>query len=205
MKIVSGRAALFWFAAGVSLAGVPERMLRAAVGDAPAAASVPAPAEGTATPAATTGTPAPRPDTPFPVLSTPAAPTAMPSLEPAAGPAPLPAELAPSLGSLITVIIIYLLVLGGLGWFVIWLYRRLGQRVGGLVAGTEVKICHQRMIGQRQALLVVRYRDHEYFLGVTPQQITRLDMRPVDAEGELAQLDPAVLKASAPSTPPKSS
>jgi flagellar biogenesis protein FliO len=197
MKIVSGRAVLFWLAAELSLIWVGVSGLHAAEGD--TAAASPA-----VTPPATTSAPASRPDTPFPVLSTPAAPATTSGVEPVTNPEPLPPNLAPSLGTLLTLVIIYLLVLGGLGWFVLWLYRRLGRRMGGLVAGAEVKVCHQRMIGQRQALMVVRYRDHEYFLGVTPQQITRLDMRPIDADGELNQLDPAVLKAPASSMPPKS-
>jgi flagellar biogenesis protein FliO len=138
----------------------------------------------------------------------PAALASAPATAPEAVEQPMPHAVpvieGPSAAGVFLVVIIYIVVLAGLGAFVVWLYRRAG-RLGGRGREGGIEVLHQRMIGPRQILVVARYRDYDYVLGVTAQHITRLDARPVDEAASASRLaDEALrheLKRATPAAP----
>lgn len=65
-----------------------------------------------------------------------------------------------------------------LAWLALRGLKRLQQRAGGGAATDAPQVLRSTGLGPRERLLVVRYRDREYLLGVTAAAISALDSWP---------------------------
>jgi len=64
-----------------------------------------------------------------------------------------------------------------LAWFVIKFLSGINRFRGSV---GEVKVCSSTMLGTRERLVVVTFRDHDYLLGVTSEQISIIDKLPLE-------------------------
>lgn len=91
-------------------------------------------------------------------------------------------------GSTILVTLGYLCLLLGVIFFAFWLLKRLGFGGMGVQHGKRSPLLLSRlMLGSRQSVAVIRYRDRDMVLGVTEENITLLkefdaDQSEIEAE-----------------------
>lgn len=69
-----------------------------------------------------------------------------------------------------------------LAWFALRGLKALQQRAAGGAAADAPQVLRSTAVGARERLLVVRYRDREYLLGVTAGAISALDSWPAGTE-----------------------
>jgi flagellar biosynthetic protein FliO len=62
-----------------------------------------------------------------------------------------------------------------LAWLIVRFLAGLGNRIH---SGTGISIQSSQPVSTRSKLLVIRYREHDYLLGVSPEQINLIDKHP---------------------------
>lgn len=88
-------------------------------------------------------------------------------------------------GSTVLVTLGYLCLLLGVIFFAYWLMKRLGLGVMGVRSFRGgPQLVSRLMLGNRQSVAVVRYRDKDILLGVTEENITLLKEFDADDEAE---------------------
>ncbi len=98
---------------------------------------------------------------------------------------PLPAV---DTGGTILTTLGYLCLLLGLIFFVYWLLKRLGFQGMGIRSGKGApRLLTRLMVGNRQSVAVVRYRDKDMVLGITEENITLLREFEADEEDEIEE------------------
>ncbi|QGY39250.1 flagellar biosynthetic protein FliO [Pseudodesulfovibrio cashew] len=100
---------------------------------------------------------------------------------------PLPAV---DIGSSVLVTLGYLCLLLGVIFLAYWLLRRLGVQGMGVRSGNGApRLLTRLMLGNRQSVAVVRYRDKDMVLGVTEERVTLLREFEADDAAEEAPAD----------------
>jgi len=91
----------------------------------------------------------------------------------------------------------YLCLLLGVIFFAYWLLKRLGFHGMGMRSGKGAPhLLTRLMLGNRQSVAVVRYRDKDMVLGVTEEQITLLREFNADEDASETEEAPPVSFAS---------
>lgn len=81
--------------------------------------------------------------------------------------------------------LIALVIVIAMAWLLLKAFKEFHSKQG---KGNPIKLILTMPVGSRERLMVVTYREHEYFVGITPNGMTLLDKLPA-AEDDFQSQD----------------
>jgi flagellar biogenesis protein FliO len=85
---------------------------------------------------------------------------------------------APSFAAQLGGTALALVVVLALAWFGLRALKRLQLRAGAAAGGEAIVVLRSVSLGARERVVALRYRDHEYLVGVSANTVSLLDRLP---------------------------